>query len=76
MPVAKSVCSELLGPFVDDGDLILGVIAWVLGSAHCVRDQHVDPAFEAVLLFLGIALILTENVERTARAHVPRPGTQ
>jgi hypothetical protein len=76
MPLAKSVYSELLSQFVDDGDLMLGVIGWVLGGALCVRDQLVDPAFEAVLLLLGIALILAENVERTARAHVARPGTQ
>jgi hypothetical protein len=65
----KSVFSELLGLFVDDGSFVLAVIAWVLGSAICLRTQVITPPVEAVLLFVGIIVLLAENVERTARTH-------
>ena len=64
--------AELLGLFVDDGSFVLTIIAWVLGGVICLRGQLVDPGFEAALLFLGIAVILLENVERTARPQVIR----
>ena len=70
----KGVFSELLGLFVDDGSLVLAVIAWVLGGAICLRAQMITPPVEAVLLFVGIIVLLAENVERTARTH-PRPKT-
>ena len=70
----KSVFSELLGLFVDDGSLVLVVIAWVLGGAICLRTQVISPPVEAVLLFIGIIVLLGENVARTARAH--RPGSR
>jgi hypothetical protein len=72
MNVLKNMFAELLGLFVDDGSFVLTIIAWVLGGVICLRGQLVDPGFEAALLFLGIAVILLENVERTARAQVVR----
>ena len=75
MSFLKGIFSELLALFVDDGSFGLTVLAWVLGAVICLRNQLLDPAFEAVLLFLGIAIILAENVARTARAHISRtPG--
>jgi hypothetical protein len=70
----KSIFSELLGLFVDDGSLVLAVIAWVLGGAICLRSQVISPPVEAALLFIGILVLLAENVERAARTH--RPGSR
>ena len=67
MNLLKNTLAELLALFVDDGSFVLTIIAWVLGGVLCLRAQLVDPGFEAALLFLGIAVILLENVERTAR---------
>jgi hypothetical protein len=71
----KSIFSELIGLFVDDGSFVLAVIAWVLGGAICLRTQLISPLVEAVLLFLGIIVLLAENVERTARTQT-RPKTK
>jgi hypothetical protein len=65
----KNVFSELLGLFVDDGSFVFAVIAWVLGGVICLRTQVITPSVEAVLLFIGIIVLLAENIERTARAH-------
>jgi hypothetical protein len=69
MNIFKAVASELLALFVDDGSFVLAVIAWVIGGAICLNRGVVPPLFEAVLLFMGIAGLLLENVTRTARAH-------
>jgi hypothetical protein len=74
MSAIKTVLSELLALFVDDGSLVLAVIAWTLGGAICLRAHLLDPASEAVLLAIGIALLLAENVGRTASAQASSSG--
>lgn len=69
MNALGTILSELLALFVDDGSLVLAVILWVLGGAICLRAQVIPPPVEALLLFVGIAALLAENVVRSARAH-------
>ncbi len=71
MRALRAILREIAGLFVDDGSFALAVIAWVAGGALCIR-LRVDPAFEAALLFLGLAAILVENVWRSARARTGR----
>jgi hypothetical protein len=73
MKLLKSMLTELLALFVDDGSLVLAVIAWVVGGVLFLRAQLLDPESEAVLLAVGIAVLLAENVLRSARAHVLAP---
>lgn len=63
-----TVISKLLALFVDDGSLALAVIAWAIGGGICLRGHLLDPTSEAVLLAVGIAALLVENVGRTASA--------
>ena len=72
MKLLRTAFSELLGLFVDDGSFVLAVIAWVLGGAICLRIRMITPPVEAVLLFIGIIVLLAENVARTARKHAAR----
>jgi hypothetical protein len=72
MKLLRSVLTELVGLFVDDGSLVLAVLAWVMVGVVCLRAQLLGPASEAVLLALGIAGLLAENVLRYARAHAHR----
>jgi hypothetical protein len=75
MKLLTSVASELWGLFVDDGSFVFAVIAWILGGVICLRCRLLDPKAEAVLLSIGLAVILVENVQRSARAHAAaRPG--
>jgi hypothetical protein len=60
---------ELLALFVDDGSLVLGVIAWVAVTVLGLRSQILDPVPIAVLLALGIGVLLAGNVAYAARAH-------
>ena len=76
MSAIKTALSELLALFVDDGSLVLAVIAWALGGAIFLRFHLLAPRSEAVLLAVGIAVLFAENVGRTARAHASSSGTR
>jgi hypothetical protein len=69
MRVITPVLSELLALFVDDGSLALAVLAWAVGGAVCLHAHLLSPAPEAVLLAVGIAALLAENIGRTASAY-------
>ena len=58
---------ELVGLFVDDGSLALAVLAWVAIAVLAFPVLPVDRSWLAVVLFAGLALILVENLLRTAR---------
>jgi hypothetical protein len=73
MKLLKTVLTELVALFVDDGSLVLAVIALVAGGVLCLHAQLLDPASAAVLLALGIAVLLAENVLRSARVHKLAP---
>jgi Ca2+/H+ antiporter, TMEM165/GDT1 family len=70
----KSALTELIALFVDDGSLVLAVIAWLVVGAVCLRTRWFDPVSVAVLLALGIGVLLLENVLRSARNRVLAPG--
>jgi hypothetical protein len=69
----KSMLMELLALFVDDGSLVIAVIAWVVTDVLCLRAELLAPATGAVVLAAGIAVLLAENVLRAARLHVLTP---
>jgi len=58
---------ELIGLFVDDGSLAVAVLAWVAVAVLVFPLLPVDGGWLAVALFLGLALILVENLLRAAR---------
>jgi hypothetical protein len=58
---------ELIALFVDDGSFAAALLAWLAGAVICLRFFDVPPAAEGIILALGFACLLAENVERTAR---------
>ena len=58
----KTIWSEFIGLFVDDGSLAVAVLAW-LATAWL----PLPPALPPAILFAGLALILVESVLRRAR---------
>lgn len=74
MRVIRTALSELLALFVDYGSLVLAVLAWALGDFVCLRAHLLDPGSAAVLLVVGIAVLLAENIARTAKAYVSGSG--
>jgi hypothetical protein len=62
-----AILRELLGLFVDDGSLALAILAWVGIVALALPALGLPGNWRAVALFLGCALILAENLARSAR---------
>ena len=65
MAALAKIAQELVGLFVDDGSLAAIVLAWI---ALCGLVLPPNP-WHGLILFLGLALILIENVVRAARKH-------
>ena len=63
---------ELVSLFVDDGSLVVAVLAWVALATLAFPALPIDRGWLAVALFAGLALILTENVLRAARRKTRR----
>jgi hypothetical protein len=60
--------------FVDDGRLSLSTIDWV-ASIPFLHYIKIDPAYNGILLFLGLAGLLIESViRRTRRPKKPSSG--
>ena len=62
---------ELLGLFVDDGSLAVAVLAWITVAVLVFPRLPIGGVWLAIVLFLGLALILVENLLRTARRRRP-----
>jgi hypothetical protein len=63
----RGVLHELVGLFVDDASLALAVIVWSALVAVAGRAGWLDATAQALLLAVGIAALLVENVRRAAR---------
>ena len=62
----RTIFKELLGLFVDDGSFSIAILVW-LGLLWGVLPHLAIPAaWHAVILFVGLAAILFENVVRRA----------
>ena len=68
MNALRSVVTELVGLFVDDGALAVAIVVW-LGSLWWVLPRvAVDASWKALILGAGLVAILVESVLRRARA--------
>ena len=59
--------TELIGLFVDDGSFAAAVLVWLAICGGTLYVFDIPPVVEGVLLAAGFALLLAENVARTAR---------
>ncbi len=64
----KSALSELVSLFVEDGSLALAILIWLALAGFVVSHFDGLSAWQGVVLFAGLALILVENTWRRARA--------
>ncbi|WP_127903032.1 hypothetical protein [Solirhodobacter olei] len=67
MQFIKSIFSELLGLFVDDGNLALQVLGLIVIVALAVRLGGLMPLAGAGLLLLGCIVILALSLRRMLR---------
>ena len=62
-----SILREVFGLFVDDGSLALAILIWIAVVGLALPAFGLPSAWRAIILFAGCALILAENVARSAR---------
>jgi hypothetical protein len=67
IPMARKV----FGLFVDDGSLALSILVWIFALHVVAPIASIEQTWAALLLFLGCAGILIENVLRLSRQPLP-----
>lgn len=63
----RTIASEFIGLFVDDGSLAIAVLAWLALAWLLLPRLPLPPALPPIILFAGLALILVESSLRAAR---------
>ena len=67
MKFLRTIVSELIGLFVDDGLFAAAVLGWVIVVA-LARSMGVPAPWRGAILLAGLAVILVESVARRARS--------
>jgi hypothetical protein len=67
MNAVLAVGRELLGLFVDDGALALGVVLVVLAALALSLSGWLAPEFRGFALFVALVAVLAQNILRRAR---------
>lgn len=68
MNVIRLVLNELIGMFVDDGNLALLALVLIAGVTAAVKLLALPPLLGGGLLLAGCLAILLQSVRRAARA--------
>ena len=68
MTIARLVVKELVGMFIDDGNLALLALILIAAVTASVKLLAMPPLFGGGLLLVGCIAILIESVRRAARA--------
>jgi hypothetical protein len=63
----KNILREIFGLFVDDGSFALAILLWLAVVGWATPHLNIPSAITAVILFSGLALILTESATRYSR---------
>ena len=75
MNVIKTALEELYGLFVEDGSLAVAIIVWLCIVGFAFPHIAGPSAWKGPVFFVGMAIILVENVVRSARRHKSKPTT-
>lgn len=63
----KTVWSEFIGLFVDDGSFAVAILAWLAACWLVLPRLLLPPAVLPMILFVGLALVLVESALRRSR---------
>jgi hypothetical protein len=64
----KSIGTELVALFVDDGSYALAIVVWLLAAWLLLPRLHLAQAAGSAIFFAGLVFILLESVTRRARS--------
>ena len=67
MRALAAILRELFGLFVDDGALALAVPIWIAVCGLALPRLSAPAGWDGVVLCLGLAVLLSANVLRSAR---------
>jgi membrane protein implicated in regulation of membrane protease activity len=67
MELLRTLWKETFGLFVDDGSFALTIVIWVALVKTLLSRTSVMGWWPGIVMFLGLALILAESVNRFAR---------
>ena len=63
----RTALGSLWGLFVEDASLTLGILVWLMVAAFVLPALGLRDAWGELLLFVLLALVLLENVRRSAQ---------
>ncbi len=63
----RKIVAELFGLFVDDGSFAIAILIWLGVLWLALPHLPIENTWRAVILFAGLAIILSESVLRRAR---------
>ena len=67
MKLIRATLAELIGMFIDDGQLALTLVALIVVVTLLVKAMGIGPLAGGLLLLAGCILLLLESVYRDAR---------
>ncbi len=67
MQKLKTIRDEIIGLFVDDQLFAVAILVWLALVWLIVTHTSISPAWRAIALFAGLAVILLESATRAAR---------
>jgi hypothetical protein len=63
----KNILREIFGLFVDDGSFALAILIWLALVRWATSHLNIPSRATGIILFAGLALILTESAARYSR---------
>jgi len=75
MTALATAVRSLWGLFVEDASLTLGILIWLVIAAFALPALGLRDAWGGPVLFVLLALVLLENVRRSAQRAASSPGT-
>jgi hypothetical protein len=63
----KNIFHEIFGLFVDDGIFAIAILLWLAVVRWTTPHLNIPSGITGVILFAGLALILTESATRYSR---------
>jgi hypothetical protein len=72
MKAFYTAVTEIVGLFVEDGSLAIGIVVWLAIAAFVFPRISDSAGWRSPVMFAGLVVLLVENVLRSARKHLKK----